>query len=343
MLLTEEQLATLTDGSDVLADEMIRHDARPILLFQSVVERVADPDSGEIVEHDSGLQLTKNYITSPKIRESVALQTHLEKVLELISPKRQCSCVAEKERLERMLYGDGNIPPLSLGIEEMQRGVEEGKFNLTNLLKISGLQPSDDVDQMINDRLAELQKYAGLSGLAYVALDKKLQEEVVGLVDFKDAYTNQQRVIGSHELQIPEFTRRLGDAKKTLDKWPKNNPIELTTSEVVTCGRCKRTVPVPLSIVYADDTTLDPISQIIFERPWTEMREILPMTQIKVLLTAVYVWAFKPLEDVTNPFARNMREIMGVVEGRVPKNRRWLRYIMEHRQIEASRDETAPS
>lgn len=333
MLLEDHQLSVLTQNQDVLMDGMLRHDALPILLLQPVTERIAD-DNGDIHESTS-VRLTMNYITSPVLGKAIELQTHFERILELISPQRQCFCSEEKNRLETLVYGDGTNPGIEIALKEVDTSLDDGKANLENIKAVYGVTDPDKVDAQIESLLAQIDELSK-KGPAHEIYAQLLETRVTGLVDFKKVFDENSRIIDSLVYQQKQMKTRLKKAEAELEKWPQNNPLSPTTAEPVLCAKCKRIIPVTLSVIYQDDMALEPISQILFERPWVEIREILPFSQLKTLLTDVYTWAFKPLENLSDPFAKNMAEIMGVVKNRLPVRRRWLRYIMAEVQAQSS-------
>ena len=88
-----------------------------------------------------------------------------------------------------------------------------------------------------------------------------------------------------------------------------------------TCPVCKQQIPVPIEVLFDDTLALENVSQVLFEAPWVEMRKKVPYSMIKVMLTAIYIWGFKPMSEVQDPFVENMSEILDFVKRRIPKLR----------------------
>jgi len=331
MLLQETELSLLVQDQDVLMDGMIRHDAYPILLQQETIQKVADPESGDILETSSN-GLVRAYISSPKIQQAIELQHEFERILDLISPRRQCRCAEERERLDELLYGDGDENPgLEAAVVEFERSSKDARANLESICRIYGVESINGVDEEINSLLTRVESLSG-KGAAHEKYAEMLNERVASLVDFNSAYSQQERVLSNMDSQLKEFKKRIKETHAAIKAWPKNVPRDADTCDVIECGKCGATIPVPLHIIYQDDAELETCSQILFGETWAAMRERLPFSQIKTVMTAIYSWAFKPLENVNDPFGQSMAEIMGMLTKRLPKNRRWLRYLMSNMQ-----------
>jgi hypothetical protein len=311
----------MTTGENSLMDGMVKNDAIPFLLREPVTRTTINEETQEPQEI-TVMENVSCYLTSPTIEQAITLQKELEKVLVLLDPMPVCRCGELYNAILTDLYGSGDNQGLRNMRENVDLWIQDAQDAMSQVLSMAGIADPDIVTKelhVLDLKCREVEQIEDQE-LAVMQLDH-LRDRIKHLMAFQKAYDEQRRQYETLLLQKEQLLRKITTLEKKLKKFPKNSPHVVTSMDTIICPSCKFAMPVPVEILFEDDAVLEPLSQVLFEDSWVTMRKKVPFSMLKVMLTAVYVWGFKPMSQVQDPFVENMSEILSFVQKRIPKLR----------------------